>query len=1230
MCDTAPTTPFLQPPPTDAEAGGAPVLLEAPEQDPSSSSAAAPGGAAAVPSSSPSLGNENRAPTIDLEAGPSVSFDASSPRASIGKGEQGGEMEGTSGGNGATSATQGTGKKSSIADGFKGIGSPGTQQKKSINFFGLGDLPVRDDMPTYQATNTIGNPTHRQGDESGSGQVSFFDIGTPRQQSSADLAESDIFGTEGDLDMENLFAATTGNALEEERLRLQAEIDALRDQIVMQDTAPYMQEFDQEADDEALLVGRVDAETIKEEEKRLEQMRLMAHQEEAKEKLVSQSASQPYRVARLMELEQAARERLGAERLANEFRQKRREMRMIERDRARRARLTKAFRRAEYRLDQVLKQRKAEVNERYGELVEDRDERDRREGRVPASVARGRRMGGERMKWTALEGGEDLLTSVSSPINHGGKYFETDLRFEQSVFVAAPAKIDLRPSMVLMFELFILRGAASPADRVVAWWVFLLPKYTSGQVEFEVELEYTGRLLGLTEKSQMIKDKGDGKDVKKFGLRDNTLRDMVDWFGTKDQTGAGGKTQGPQWKGDGDADDGRSTQGGPSPSVIGKMNTVKTAVGAIRRMETDEETPVNQLNATRGGATGDADSLAAARSKVRKRAAAGVHAAEGPDYPPSVAPSGMDPAVLEEGDDPVDPSPDNYGGNDDPFKNNYERQKSVDVVSQLKDGLQSDLRKSATARSTKSDRPEPSPMAAASPWEKAYTSRSAAVKAKRSDSTLPDEAAPTSSKSWGAVKAVSALAATAGQTPAGPRDSNGTVGTAASAAAAGLALRTKTKVDHGEEDQLLLAERHLENVRAWMHGQLPKRDFEPLTSAAQFDQYLYSVTGSDQLRTRNEALRKWKYIADEVFAEMHWRRWRTGTFWVYLLIILLMAWLRIYVHYLGAYILLKAARVINAFGLVTVLDPVLILIVDCATLNFTRGDAFRLYNIFLDREGNGAVGAIVTAFIFITMSFFCLFCYYTYLLNLHLNGRIRDVYNRLVGEVGNFFVPFDSEVSERQLRFVCMKAKEWQGITGEVRKIEVTDYVVRDEDKLGPEERSTHIAIFTVSKDKTTKRLYRHFLRLPEGAICEMPSDQPLDLAHTGPQLLDAIADHVAEEQARKTGQQGGAGSPGSIRAIITPASEAGGGEGLTAGARTIGLSPSATQRSGTAGAMSVRSGANTGVASKLGSKLRVVGAATRTWTNDVEDMEAGAKSTEDLGVSVQPSAAPIPGEPED
>ena len=60
---------------------------------------------------------------------------------------------------------------------------------------------------------------------------------------------------------------------------------------------------------------------------------------------------------------------------------------------------------------------------------------------------------------------------------------------------------------------------------------------------------------------------------------------------------------------------------------------------------------------------------------------------------------------------------------------------------------------------------------------------------------------------------------------------------------------------------------------------------------------------------------------------------------------------------------------------------------------------------------------------------------------LHNNGRMLDIFWRLHGEDEVFFVPYDLELSNQNLSFLCRKAEQWRGEEGERRKIAVYDYV---------------------------------------------------------------------------------------------------------------------------------------------------------------------------------------------
>ena len=55
---------------------------------------------------------------------------------------------------------------------------------------------------------------------------------------------------------------------------------------------------------------------------------------------------------------------------------------------------------------------------------------------------------------------------------HNGRFTDSDIRIEQSVFTACPSRPDIRPSMVIVFELYMMMGEATPIDRVVGWSAF--------------------------------------------------------------------------------------------------------------------------------------------------------------------------------------------------------------------------------------------------------------------------------------------------------------------------------------------------------------------------------------------------------------------------------------------------------------------------------------------------------------------------------------------------------------------------------------------------------------------------------------------------------------------------------------------------------------------------------------------------------------------------------------
>lgn len=57
------------------------------------------------------------------------------------------------------------------------------------------------------------------------------------------------------------------------------------------------------------------------------------------------------------------------------------------------------------------------------------------------------------------------------------------------------------------------------------------------------------------------------------------------------------------------------------------------------------------------------------------------------------------------------------------------------------------------------------------------------------------------------------------------------------------------------------------------------------------------------------------------------------------------------------------------------------------------------------------------------------------ILRLHSEGWLLDVFRRIHGEEGTFFVPLDLEISNQELSYIMKRAEQWRGINGERRMV---------------------------------------------------------------------------------------------------------------------------------------------------------------------------------------------------
>ena len=161
----------------------------------------------------------------------------------------------------------------------------------------------------------------------------------------------------------------------------------------------------------------------------------------------------------------------------------------------------KAFRRAETRLLEVLHERHADVQTTYGQLtVADgiyggtKRRRWRLDwshtpqplqiridalrglcdkapaGRFVLAASLYDRVGGNLVRWSRLRGQD--WCGATLPFEHRGKFFSLECNVNQNLFTVCPSSADIRPGMVVVFELYVLKGDATPIDRAVGWGVF--------------------------------------------------------------------------------------------------------------------------------------------------------------------------------------------------------------------------------------------------------------------------------------------------------------------------------------------------------------------------------------------------------------------------------------------------------------------------------------------------------------------------------------------------------------------------------------------------------------------------------------------------------------------------------------------------------------------------------------------------------------------------------------
>ncbi|KAM6458351.1 uncharacterized protein PHA67_015976 [Liasis olivaceus] len=207
------------------------------------------------------------------------------------------------------------------------------------------------------------------------------------------------------------------------------------------------------------------------------------------------------------------------------------------------------------------------------------------------------------------------------------------------------------------------------------------------------------------------------------------------------------------------------------------------------------------------------------------------------------------------------------------------------------------------------------------------------------------------------------------------------------------------------------------------------------------------------------------------------------------------------------------SKLIMAWGFWTVLDPLAVFVADAflGRLHYAAdnptADCAKLYWLFLRTEETGIPGALITVLLYAVLFLFSSATLHLYWLRLYNESWLLDLLQRIQGDETSFFVPCDLEISIQELSYLVKKAEQWRGLNGERRKVVVYECFWEDHAKqpeischgFHPQGEilkfagnsrgiTIHVMIYTVHLGGF-QELYRHFLRLPSGAIVETFGD---------------------------------------------------------------------------------------------------------------------------------------------
>jgi hypothetical protein len=134
-------------------------------------------------------------------------------------------------------------------------------------------------------------------------------------------------------------------------------------------------------------------------------------------------------------------------------------------------------------------------------------------------------------------------------------------------------------------------------------------------------------------------------------------------------------------------------------------------------------------------------------------------------------------------------------------------------------------------------------------------------------------------------------------------------------------------------------------------------------------------------------------------------------------------------------------------GIFMLLDTPITLLSDILAKNYTNGDYFKLYHTFIDSGVAGIIGiyfSVLLSFIILVLNGYF---FYAYMVHVHMNGRVIDLYKRQSGSLRSFFIPHDNEVPFKYLQWVVKRYRQGNYVIRSDSRKEVDKRFVNSKNK---------------------------------------------------------------------------------------------------------------------------------------------------------------------------------------